>query len=200
MAEVDDLKSTMAGIDERLARMEAAAVPLAKVQETVQAAVKEAAPQPKLPDPPDPKLQTLVERADTLVSLCDRYPELCQVLDDKKPIPAAGHPIVEQNPAAAHEGLLKALNEAGMQLLGRAPHWGDLLDLCPDGNCSRSLARSLLKRPEVLRQLLEDEEAAKTLIAILIDAKRLEAPPPPAPTPPEEVVDAGPRTGFFGRR
>lgn len=148
---------------------------------------------------PDPRLGPLAEKADILVSLCEQYPELCAHLKAPAPPEPAKAPKVPASPEDAHNALLHALNEASIETLGRAANWGDLMDLCPGGDCSRGAVEAIAKRPALLKLLMAEEGVADILIEALKENGKLVVEPerPPAPTP--EAVTSGAKRGWFGR-
>jgi len=146
---------------------------------------------------PDPRLTQLAEKADTLVSLCELHPELCAHLQPAAE--AAKSPKVPAQPKDAHEAILHAINEAGMETLGRTPTWGDLMDLCPGGDCSKGAVEAIGKRPALLKELVAQEGVSDVLIEALKESGKLVVEPGPAPAPVLEEVASGSKPGWFGR-
>jgi len=148
---------------------------------------------------PDPRLTQLAEKADTLVSLCELHPELCAHLKPPAPAEPAKPPEAPAPAKDAHEAILHAINQAGMETLGRTPTWGDLMDLCPGGDCSKGAVAAIGKRPALLKELVAQEGVADVLIEALKASGKLVVEPEPPPAPAPEVVASGTKPGWFGR-
>lgn len=103
---------------------------------------------------PDPRLSQLAEKAEILVSLCEIHPELCAHLKPAAPADPARPAKVVAQPKDAHEAIIHAISEAGMETLGRTPTWGDLMDLCPGGDCSKGAVEAIGRRPVLLKELV----------------------------------------------
>jgi len=217
MAGEEDIKKVLVEISERLQAVETklggSGIPLARVQEAVQAAVKEAqasaipadtgkaleAVQEQVDDlagkvaATAPQVEELAAKREVLSQVCERWPELCVVLDERKQTQDSA----TKDP---HGFILEALSQAGLAALGRVPTWADLLDLCPDGDCGSAAIRALLKRPALLEKaLMGDESMATTLIELLKKSGKLAVEPAPPAPGGEEVTHGAERPGWFGR-
>jgi hypothetical protein len=148
---------------------------------------------------PDPRLTELAEKAETLVELCELHPELCAHLKPPPPAEPARPAKAPAQPKDAHDAILEAISQAGIETLGRAPTWGDLMDLCPGGNCGTGVVEAIGKRPLLLKELVAQEGVADVLIEALKASGKLMVEPEPPPAPAPEVVTSERKVGWFGR-
>lgn len=212
----EEIGKVLEGLQGRLTMLEGRAVPVERLKETVEQTLKEMGTEVReakasatLKDvqetvadlaakvqPVDPRLLPLAEHADTLAALCALHPELCKHLEQHAP---PGAPEKPEEPVHVHDALLKALNEAGMQHLGRTPTWPDLLDACPGGDCAKGAVEAIARRPELLKHLVAQEGVADTLIGALKESGKLVVEPEEPPPPEREEVPSGSERGWFGR-
>jgi len=215
----EEIAKALDTIQERIGKLESRAVPVERVEQAVveildkrASEVKQARADQTLQevqkglsdlsrkvDQVDPRLASLAEKADTLTSLCELHPELCEALKRLKAPEQPKPPEAPKSPEEIHQALLNSLNEAGLRLLGRTPTWQDLLDACPGGDCGRTLVEVIAKKPEVLEHLVAQEGVADVLIEALKKQGKLVVEPEPPPGPVAEEAASGGKQGWFGR-